>query len=72
MSNNDGVGVDQDLFDYRSGDLLPLDDVERLGAGAQLGAKLGQVLSQTQIARPIGSCELERFQLGVDPLLLFA
>jgi hypothetical protein len=52
--------------------LLSLDDVECLGAGAQLGAKLGQVLGQTQVARPIGGCKLERFQLGVDRLLLFA
>jgi hypothetical protein len=46
MADGDGVRADSDFPDEQAHDLLSLRNVERLGARAQAGPKVGQRLTQ--------------------------
>jgi hypothetical protein len=72
MTDGDAVRTDPNFSDERAHDLLPLRDVERLGARPQAGAELGERVAQAQIAGLINGGRLDRLPLRRDRLLLRA
>ena len=70
MADCNRVGTYPDFFDQKADDFLPLGDIERFGARAELGSKISERFTQTQIASLIDRRRLDRLQLCGDGVLL--
>jgi hypothetical protein len=72
MADDNGIAVDQDLLNQQPRNFLLFRHVKRIRSSVQLGAKVGQRLGHTQVARLIGRRQCKRLQFSLDCLLLFA
>jgi hypothetical protein len=70
VADGNGVDIYADFSDEQADDLLPLGEIERVGASAKLGAEVGQRFAQPEVAGLVGRGRLDGFALGLDGALL--
>jgi hypothetical protein len=70
MANGDGVMTDHYLLHQQSGDTLTVVYVERLDIGTQAVEKCRKRLRYPQVSSLIRDLSMQRFELGLQALLM--